>query len=188
MARSTVMCQHRKVSSSLRNEYMCRKKNADIWNTEVSPPLFFPLLIINISLHLKGASHFFLSIFIHVSFHLQTTLSRQMKKKGPFSPEEDQIILNIIQNWDNIGVSQSEDKVSGITIDHTNIGEDGSCCECKGEMQGGIASLGSNNIQGNWYDESFCTRIDTDLWDVFCPTPTHHCTIYISSFFSTMFL
>ena len=31
---------------------------------------------------------------------LQTALSRNLKKKGSFSPEEDQIILQIIRNWD----------------------------------------------------------------------------------------
>ena len=31
---------------------------------------------------------------------MQTALSRNLKKKGSFSPEEDQIILQIIRNWD----------------------------------------------------------------------------------------
>ena len=36
----------------------------------------------------------------HTHFTMQTALSRNLKKKGSFSPEEDQIILQIIRNWD----------------------------------------------------------------------------------------
>jgi hypothetical protein len=34
---------------------------------------------------------------------IQTALSRNLKKKGSFFPEEDQIILQIIRNWDTEG-------------------------------------------------------------------------------------
>ena len=83
-----------------------------------------------------------------------------MKKKGPFAPEEDQIILNIIQNWDNIGVSESEDTVFGTNIDHANIGDNGGCSESKGEIQGGGANV-EGNVEGKWHDEILCAINDT---------------------------
>jgi hypothetical protein len=39
---------------------------------------------------------------------IQTALSRNLKKKGSFSPEEDQIILQIIRNWDTEGGSDRQ--------------------------------------------------------------------------------
>ena len=40
-------------------------------------------------------------------------MARARKKKGPFSQEEDQIILRIIRNWDNNGVSDGDANDAG---------------------------------------------------------------------------
>ena len=58
-----------------------------------------------IDLNLSSSFNPFMYLHEHTHTHtkhtiFQTALSRNFKKKGSFSPEEDQIILKIVRNWD----------------------------------------------------------------------------------------
>ena len=56
---------------------------------------------------------------------IQTALSRNLKKKGSFSPEEDQIILQIIRNWDTEGGSDRQyESESGLQCSEKSSVED----------------------------------------------------------------
>ena len=80
---------------------------------------------------------------------LQTALSRNLKKKGSFSPEEDQIILQIIRNWDT---DDTDDRQyvpagSGLNNNQSSVLQDylGDVIGCSSERRSGSSNSGSGS-------------------------------------------
>lgn len=97
--------------------------------------------------------------YTHIYPTIQTALSRNLKKKGSFSPEEDQIILQIIRNWDT---DDTDDRQyvpagSGSKNNHSPILgtflEDAVGC-CSERRSGSSSSSGRGSGDVAHYEES----------------------------------